>query len=75
MDRKFIRLMNRKKLNTVVGDNINIMKTTFELNFDFYQAFKQHGYTKIWKHREAVNLKSFTLISCKLVIRKKLVNN
>ena len=23
---------------TVVGDNINIMKTTFELNFDFYQA-------------------------------------
>ena len=26
--------------STVVGDNdnINIMKTTFELNFDFYQA-------------------------------------
>ena len=60
---------------TVVGDNINIMKTTFELNFDFYHAFKQHGYTKIWKQREAVNLKSFTLITCKLVIRKKLVNN
>ena len=40
-------------LHTVVGDNINIMKTTFELNFDFYQAFKQHGYTKIWKQREA----------------------
>ena len=37
------------------------MKTTFELNFDFYQAFKQHGYTKIWKQREAVNLKSFSL--------------
>ena len=32
---------------TVVGDNINIMKTTFELNFDFYKAFKKHGYTKI----------------------------
>ena len=47
------------------------MKTTFELNFDFYQAFKQSGYTKIWKQREAVNLKSFTLITCKLVIRKK----
>ena len=61
--------------NTVVGDNINIMKTTFELNFDFYQAFKQHGYTKIWKQRKSVNLKSFTLITCKLVIRKKLVNN
>ena len=60
---------------TVVGDNINIMKTTFELNFDFYQAFKQHGYTKIWKKRKAVNLKSITLITCKLVIRKKLVNN
>ena len=59
----------------MVGDNINIMKTTFELNFDFYQAFKQHGYTKIWKQREAVNLKSFTLITCKLVIQKKLVNN
>ena len=55
---------------TVVGNNINIMKTTFELNFDFYQAFKQHGYRKIWKQREAV-----TLITCKLVIRKKLVNN
>ena len=59
--------------STVVGD-INIMKTTFELNFDFYQAFKQHGYTKIWKQRKAVNLKSFTLNTCKLVIRKKLVN-
>ena len=29
-----------------VGDNINIMKTTFELNFDFYQAFKQHDTQK-----------------------------
>ena len=62
-------------LNTVVGDNINIMKTTFKLNFDLYHAFKQHGYTKIWKQREAVNSKSFSLITCKLVIRKKLVNN
>ena len=62
-------------LTTVVGDNINIMKTTFELNFNFYQAFKLQGYTKIWKQREAVNLKSFTLNTCKLVIRRKLVNN
>ena len=31
---------------TVVGKNINIMKTTFDLNFDCYQAFKQHGYTQ-----------------------------
>ena len=22
------------------------MKTTFDLNFDLFQAFKQHGYTK-----------------------------
>ena len=63
------------KSSTVFGDNINIMKTTFELHFNFYQAFKQQEYTKIWKQREAVNLKSFTLISCKLVIRKKLFNN
>ena len=25
--------------HTVVGDNINIMKTTFELNFDFLTSF------------------------------------
>ena len=61
--------------HTVVGDNIKIMKTTFELNFVLKQAFKQYGYTKICKQREAVNLKSFTVITCKLVIRKKLVNN
>ena len=33
----------------------NKIKMTFDLNFDLYQAFKQHGYTKTWKHREAVN--------------------
>ena len=32
-----------------------IMKTTFDLNFYLYQAFKQHGYKEKWKHREAVN--------------------
>ena len=62
-------------LYTVVGDNINIMKTTLEMNFYLYQAFQQHGYTKIWKQKEAVNLISFSFITCKLVIRKKLVNN
>ena len=56
------------KLNTVVGDNINIMKTTFKLNFNFYQALKQHGNTKIWNQRADVNFKNFTLITCKLVI-------
>ena len=34
-----IRQYSQKCYNTVIGDNINIMKTTFELNFDFYQAF------------------------------------
>ena len=29
--------------NTVIGDYFNIMKTTFDINFDLYQAFKQHG--------------------------------
>ena len=55
--------------STMVGDDSYIRKTTFELNFDFYQAFKQYGYTKIWKQREAANLKSISLITCKLVIR------
>jgi len=39
------------KPNAMVGDNIKIMKTTFDFNFDF----KQHRYTKTWKQREAVN--------------------
>ena len=53
---QLIELDHRKRKNdTVVGENINIMKTTFDLNFDFYQAFKQHGYTRKWKQREAVN--------------------
>ena len=35
-ERKFT--VSRKNKYTVVGNNINIMKTTFELNFDFCQA-------------------------------------
>ena len=31
---------------TVVGYYINIMKTTFDFNFNLYQALKQHLYTK-----------------------------
>ena len=54
----------------MIGDNINIMNTTFALNFDIYQDFKQHGYTKTWKQRGAVNSISFFLSNCKLVIRK-----
>jgi len=61
--------------HTVVGDYINIMKTTFDLDFNLYQAFKEHLYTKTWKQREAVNWKRFSLITCKFLILKKLVNN
>ena len=39
----------------MVGDYIDIIKTTFDLNFYSYQAFKQHENTKTWKQREAVN--------------------
>ena len=40
---------------TVVGNNINIMKTTFDFNFDFYKASKQHEYSTTWKQREALH--------------------
>ena len=33
-------VFNNIKYYTVVGDYINIMKTTFDLNFYLYQAFK-----------------------------------
>ena len=39
---------------TLIGDYIDIMKTTFYLNFDLHKAFK-HGNTELWKQREAVN--------------------
>ena len=67
--------MSQIILNTVVGDYINIVKTTFDFNFDLYQAFKQHGYTKTRNKREEAYLQSVSLITCKLVIRKKLVKN
>ena len=60
---------------TVVGNYIDIMKTTLESNFDSYQAFKQHGWTKTWRQREAINQNSFSLITYKLEIRKKIFNN
>ena len=59
------------RITTVVGEFINIIKTTLEFNFDLYQAFKQHGFTKTWKQREAVNQKSFSLVTCKFVTRTK----
>ena len=58
----------------MVGDYISITKTTFK--FGLYLAFIKHRYTKTWKQREAVNFKNqFSLITSKLVIRKKLLNN
>ena len=44
----------------MAGNYINIMKTTFDLNFNLYQTFKQHRirYTKTYQQREAVNLKN-----------------
>ena len=46
------------KLYTVVGDNINTMKTTFNLNFVSYEAFIQHG-----KHgnKEKLSIKKASL--------------
>ena len=57
-----------------MGENINIIKTTFDFNFDLYQAFEQHGYTKKVETKRSCQ-KSFFLITCKLVIRKKLATN
>ena len=37
--------------DTVVGDNINTMKTTFDLNFNLYQAFNSMD-----THKLLVNL-------------------
>ena len=44
-----------KKIGKKKTNFINIMKTIFSFNFDLYQAFKHHGYTKTWKQIEAVN--------------------
>ena len=55
---------------TVVGANINIIKTTFDLYIDLYQTFKQHGLTNTWKQRETVNQKCFSLFTCKLKLKK-----
>jgi len=50
------------------------MKTTFDSNLDLYQAVKQQGQ----KHKSQEKLsikKNVSLITFKLVFRKKLVNN
>ena len=58
---KYIIMENNIIKYTVVGDYINIIKTTFDFKFDLYQALKQHGHTKTWKQREAVKKKNFSL--------------
>ena len=40
----------------VLSDNINIMKTTFDFNFDSYQAFKQDEYTKTWNKKRSCKI-------------------
>ena len=37
---------NINNFRTVVGGYINTIKTNFDLNFDLYQAVKQHGNTE-----------------------------
>ena len=48
-----------------VGDYIDTMKTTFDLNFDLNQAVKQYGYTKNIEVKEDI-LKNFFLVTCNL---------
>ena len=47
--------------NTVVGDYINILQTNFDFNFDLYQAFKQHEYTKTW-NKDKLSIKKAHLL-------------
>ena len=52
--------------NTVVDVYNNAMKTTLDLNFDFYKAFKQHGYTYTI-HMETKQRYLLTASLCSLV--------
>ena len=43
---KYLNICELKiMLHTVVSDYIKTMKTTFDSNFELFQAVKQHGYT------------------------------
>ena len=44
----------------MVGNNTNIMKTTFDLNFDLYQAFTQNRYKKN-ENKEKLAIKKASL--------------
>ena len=41
-----------------------------QFQFYLYKSFRQHECTKIWKKEKLLIKKSFSLITCKLVIRK-----
>ena len=59
---------------TVVGEYINIIKTTLDSNFDIYQAFKHiKSDTLAWKQREAANLQLPFLyfLTCNLIKASK----
>ena len=58
----------------MVGDSKNIMKTTFDFNFDLYQVFKQDVYTKTWTQWEAVDYNSFSLINSNFYFEKNVHN-
>ena len=48
----------------MVVEKINIIKTTFDFNFDLYHAFKQHFYTK--REKRVVEIRFFLTV-CRLV--------
>ena len=50
------------------------MKTTLDLNFDFYKTIL-NSMNKIEVKSRSCQLKCFSQITCKLKIRKKIVNN
>ena len=52
----------RKVSFTVVVVYINTMKMNLDLNFDFYQAFKQHK----MENKEKLPINSFSLVTHKL---------
>ena len=61
--------------STLAGDYINIMKKTFDFNLDLYLKLSLNSMDTPKIEREAVNSKSFSLITRKLVIRKQFVSN
>ena len=68
--RREIVVAGLPSLVKVVGDYIDKIKTTFNL----FQALNSMDTENIELERSCL-LKSFSLIACKLIIRKKLVSN